>query len=480
VICTKEKFILLKMEVKKMVKNFRKLSNKLTCYGLIVILVCMFLAAGGTANAAEWSLKEAAKPYVGQTVNLIWFAVPWCSELIKIIPQFEKETGIKVNVTDYPYESLHEKVVTELATGSGAFDLVLVDMFWMKELSSFLTDLGKLESDHPELVDPQFNWEDMDERVMKYGPKIPGFIGAFPGYTTDHMLVYRKDLFEDPKYKEEFKDKYGYNLRPPTVDTSIKEFKEICDFFTRDTNGDGKIDLYGYCSASARSATDLIQEYYYWLKVEGGKFFEDWENGKFRPMFDTPEALAALKAYKDMLQYQPPGVTAYGVFEEALALQNAQVAMAFIFTETFPDLEDKAKSLIAGNIGYSTMPQVAGQLNPMPVILSADSKHKEAAFLLGQWIHSRDIMVATKIASPPRLSMLLDPELQAKYPYYKPAYEIDKYGFVLPLFAEFVECKDKLQSVFSRCLIGEISPEKAVGTIQKDFEGILKDNGYTW
>jgi len=462
-----------------MVKNFRKLSNKLTCYGLIVILVCIFLAAG-TVSAAEWSLKEAAKPYAGQTVNLILFAVPWTEELTKVIPQFEKETGIKVQSVDYPYESLHEKVITELATGTGAFDLILIDGLWMPEVYPWLTDLNKLQSDHPELVDPQFNWEDIGERVMKYGLELPGFLGAFPGYVSDHMLVYRKDLFDNSKYKEEFKKKYGYDLKVPGIETSIKEFKDICEFFTRDTNGDGEIDLYGYCSASARTAVDLIQEYICWLKAEGGSFFEDWENGKFRPMFDTPQALAALNYYKSLLQYQPPGVASFGVYEQTLAFQNGEVAMVFIWTEAIPDIENKEKSLVAGKVGYSCMPQAGGQFNPEPIILPINSKNKEAAFLLGQWIHSRDIMVATEIACSPRVSMLLDPQLQAKYPYNKAAYTLSKKGFVFPLFPELMEWADKVQSTLSRCIIGDISSEEALNALQKEVEIFMKNFGYSW
>jgi len=462
-----------------MVKNFRKLSNKLTCYGLIVILVCMFLAAG-TVSAAEWSLKEAAKPYAGQTVNLVWFAVPWSSELAGVIPQFEKETGIKVNITDYPYESLHEKIITELAGGTGAFDLILIDSVWLREVLPWLTNLDKLQSVHPELVDPQFNWEDMAERVMER-LKLPGFTVAFPGYVTNQMLMYRKDLFDNPKYKEEFKKKYGYDLKVPNINTSFEEFKDICEFFTRDTNGDGKIDLYGYCSASAKTAMDLFNEYMGWLKAEGGRFFEDWRNEKFRPMIDTPEALAALKYHKDLLRYQPPGATAFGVFEQTLAFQKGEVAMIHDWTETIPDIENKEKSVVAGKVGYAAgMPRVGGAFGPMPVILPNTSKHKEAAFLLGQWIHSRDIMVKTKIASPPRVSMLSDPELQAKYPYYKATKYIVEKGIGYPIFPELFEWVDKLQSTLSRCLIGEISPEEALKIAQRETEDLMKEAGYTW
>ena len=44
-----------------------------------------------------------------------------------------------------------------------------------------------------------------------------------------HLLYYRKDIFEDPANKEEFKAKYGYDLGPPQT---WKAFGEVCQFIT--------------------------------------------------------------------------------------------------------------------------------------------------------------------------------------------------------------------------------------------------------
>ena len=45
-----------------------------------------------------------------------------------------------------------------------------------------------------------------------------------------------------PTNKADFEAKYGYPLAPPTT---WEQYTDIAEFFTRDTDGDGAIDLYG-------------------------------------------------------------------------------------------------------------------------------------------------------------------------------------------------------------------------------------------
>lgn len=126
------------------------------------------------------------------------------------------------------------------------------------------------------------------------------------------------------------------------------------------------------------------------------------------------------------------------------------------------------------------MPVVGGQFGPWIVAIPASSRHKEAAFLLAQWIDSREIMIATEIANPPRLSMLTDPVLQKKYPFYGPSLLVYEKGFILPLFPEFVEWADKVQSTLSRSLVGEITPEEALRIAQSETVSLMKRSGYKW
>ncbi|HEY8346646.1 MAG TPA: extracellular solute-binding protein [Symbiobacteriaceae bacterium] len=48
----------------------------------------------------------------------------------EMVRQFEEQhPNIKVDVTFVPYESLHDKIVTDQASGSGEYDVVLVDAY---------------------------------------------------------------------------------------------------------------------------------------------------------------------------------------------------------------------------------------------------------------------------------------------------------------------------------------------------------------
>ena len=58
-------------------------------------------ALGFTGQAAAWSLEEAAAPYKGTTIRTIGEALPPLEAMKKLAPEFEKRTGIKVEIEMY-------------------------------------------------------------------------------------------------------------------------------------------------------------------------------------------------------------------------------------------------------------------------------------------------------------------------------------------------------------------------------------------
>ncbi len=72
--------------------------------------------------------------------------------------------------------------------------------------------------------------------------QVDGAFVGMPVWTNSEILFYRTDLFEDPTNQADFEAKYGYPLAPPT---DWEEYRDVAEFFTRDTDGDGQVDLYG-------------------------------------------------------------------------------------------------------------------------------------------------------------------------------------------------------------------------------------------
>ena len=61
-------------------------------------------------------------------------------------------------------------------------------------------------------------------------PAAPASTGRSRSKATPIGWSYRKDWFEDPKEKEAFKAKYGYDLDVPKT---YKELRDIAEFFYR-------------------------------------------------------------------------------------------------------------------------------------------------------------------------------------------------------------------------------------------------------
>ena len=96
----------------------------------------------------------------------------------------------------------------------------------------------------------------------------PGNLYIVPFVTDIIGLYYRKDLFEE--YADEFKSKYGYDLKPPEY---WDEFLDIAKFFTRDTNSDGEIDLYGTTMMAA--PVGIASDYVIYANGFGFNYFTD-------------------------------------------------------------------------------------------------------------------------------------------------------------------------------------------------------------
>ena len=77
---------------------------------LAVVALAAALITPRLASAA-WSIETAAAPYKGTQINVIFLDRPGYRAIIKLLPEFEKKTGIKVNYDIVPYENTREKEV---------------------------------------------------------------------------------------------------------------------------------------------------------------------------------------------------------------------------------------------------------------------------------------------------------------------------------------------------------------------------------
>lgn len=155
------------------------------------------------------------------------------AELQPIADLYKEETGTEVTLVELPYAGLYDRISSELQAGEPSFDVAALDAIWLPAFAPGLAPLDDLFTD--------------DVQADLFGglvseSQVDGTFVGMPVWTNSEILFYRTDLFEDPTNMAEFEAKYGYPLAAPTT---WEEYHDAAEFFTRDTDGDGAVDLYG-------------------------------------------------------------------------------------------------------------------------------------------------------------------------------------------------------------------------------------------
>jgi multiple sugar transport system substrate-binding protein len=130
---------------------------------------------------------------------------------------------------------------------------------------------------------------------------------GIPIWTMVFLLTYRPSYFEE----------YVGTTEPP------KTWEEFLDYAEKLTQAP---DLYGIGLGGAKNLM-IDEQAYCIMTTMGAKFFD--EKGKI--IFDSPKTIKALKFYKEIFQYTPPGADAWSWGEMELNIAAGTVAMAPYF-----------------------------------------------------------------------------------------------------------------------------------------------------
>lgn len=343
------------------------------------------------APAAEEEV--AKKPFEGVEITVInMLEWPVVKGLWELLPEFTEKTGIKVNIADYPFEELKEVQIREGEARSGAIDVLHIFEFGMATMQRYAMSLD-------DMIERDFG---MDAFKANYAPgaiqygTFDGelyFVGSVGGIQVGG---YRKELFEDPAEQAAFKEEYGYDLKPPTT---IQERLDVAEFFTRDTDNDGEIDLWGLLIPGAGEHGMTLFEYYEY--TTGVKLYLSPE-GEFLFGNDKPEArdkvIEVATMDQDLIykyKVAPPGAAGMQLAEISEMYFAGQGAMIESWLHDFwNEMKDPDMVAKIGETGtYLLPPYVEG--NPGWVGfwgwgVSKDSKNPEAAWEFIKWVTSLD------------------------------------------------------------------------------------------
>lgn len=414
-----------------------------------------------------------------EVVNFITWNDDYLSALKTKVPKFEKETGIKVNWKMLSEDIVREKVLLDLASKAGEFDLVLTDVWILPEhvKSDYLEPLSNFIKDDKEFSEEKWY------RVFLDALTLNGHLYALPMESFGAALVYRKDLFQ----------KFGIK-----VPSTIPELETAAAALTRDLNGDKVIDIYGVVSrAKAGEEPAIIVSGFVW--AYGGSWFEknastadEIKKLKAKPSFNSPEFERGFTKYCELLKkYGPPGIKDYTWYEIIRDGREGKAAMLF-YSGYNVGAVDHPKYGMRDKY-YAALP-VRGPKNyiqedfVMGYGINKNSKHKDAAWKFLKFITNEEFMsdvIEDYATSIPIKPIREGQKYREMHPYLTPEqqYVLEKNLELIdwnymPHIPEYSVIADMLGVATSQVVAGTSNPKEALKRLNDAVYNLMKQSGY--
>ena len=342
-----------------------------------------------TYTVASFAMAAAASSVQAEELTLCWAAWDPANALTELSKDFEQQSGHKMSFEFVPWPNFADRMLNELNSGGQLCDLMIGDSQWIG---------GGAESGHYVKLNDFFekNGISMDDfipaTVTGYAewPKGTPNYYALPAFGDVVGWTYRRDWFERPELRAEFREKYGRDLEAPAT---LDELKDIAQFFQGRTI-DGNT-VYGASIYTERGsegitmgATNALYNYGFEYQNPGNPY-------ELEGYVNSPGAVAGLEYYKELYETgTPPGSSNWYMSENIDAYKSGQVAMQMNFAFIWPGVH--ADPNVGGErSGY--FPNPAGpagqyaQLGGQGISVVAYTDKQEAALEYIRWFAQPEV-----------------------------------------------------------------------------------------
>ena len=427
--------------------------------------------AAGASTLAPVSAQAA-------DLTLCWAAWDPANALVELSKEFEAQSGHKMSFEFVPWPNFADRMLNELNSGGKLCDLLIGDSQWIG---------GAAENGQYVKLNDFFDKEgiSMDDflpaTVVGYAqwPKNTPNYYALPAYADVVGWTYRKDWFERPEIRDEFKAKYGRDLGVPAT---LEELKDIAQFFQgRVIDG---TTVYGAAIYTERGSEGITMGvtnalYNYGFLYENPEKPYDLEG-----FVNSPGAVAGLEYYKDLYDTAtPPGSSNWYMGENIDAYKSGQVALQMNFAFIWPGVEADP-NVGGGKSGY--FPNPAGpagqfaQLGGQGISVVAYSSKQDAALEYIKWFAQPDIQARWwQLGGYSALRAVVeDPGFATSQPYAQTF--LDSMAIVKDFWAEpaYADLLLPMQErIHNYVVAGEGTAQEALDGLVKDWIEVFEDEG---
>jgi len=374
---------------------------------------------------------------------------------------YEQQTGIHLNIAEFPYANLFEKELIDLNARTGAYDLIMLDDPWFPKFASLnvLTDLTPLLQKRGK-SGPDDDFVAASMALCRH-PYQSGALLALPYVGNSQLFFYRKDLFQK------------HNLKAPASwEEVLNAAKLISEQETAGAPGGGRV--YGYVMRAAQGNA-AVADFMPIFWAFGGEMFD----GNGQPTVNSPEGIAALKLMIDLGKYSPPGYPSFNADEVGAHLLQGTAAMSINWPAWISSFSDATKSKVIGQMEFGQLPDAKNpgraEIGNWLIAIPGDARNSEAAMDFLLWATSAEQMkMSAQRGNPPtRKSVFNDSQLVANFPSYPAQLRSLESSRPRPRTPLWNEIENAFGIYLSKANSGELSAEEAMNQANAEIAKIV-------
>jgi multiple sugar transport system substrate-binding protein len=378
---------------------------------------------------------------------------PFESALQKLWDAFCKEQNVTVPVEMVAFElhDLYYQTITQNGLKNGYWDIAHLNTDWIFDAvnKNAVLDLKPLINENPPQDFPN-GWHNSLLKLQQINNGVYGL----PFHDGPECLIYRKDLFEDAKEQENFKNIYGYELNPPKT---WEQFTDIARFFNRPEQ-----NLYGCVFANYPDGHNMVFDFCLQLWTRGGKLVDD--NNQINIHHEI--GVEALDYYRQIVNDENashPGSRNFGSVGAGMAFAKGEAALAinwFGFAsmcEVIPESKTKGKVNIA-ELPCDPAHQTASLNVYWLYTIGKGSEYHQLAydFLRFATEASSDKLLTQEGGIGCRKSTWADAEINAEIPFYHKMEHLHENAQTLPQIKNWPQIAELIDQMVLQAVVTDI------------------------
>ncbi len=416
---------------------------------------------GAVAVAAAWWFVASDASAQGVTLHILMEDVPETQIVEQLLPEFEQQTGIKVDIQKLVYSEMHDKLVTQLVASSSYYNVLEVDFLWAGEFPA----AGWLEPLQPFVDKTSFD-------LKPFIPSMLDLVGNFnkklymiPMYNYSMGLIYRTDLLADPKLQSAYEAQFHTKLEVPKT---LEEYVQVSKFMNEQGGVAG-------AAMQGQRGDPNSMEFSNYLFAAGGHYLD----GNGAVVLNSPEGLNALNQYVDNIQNASQKGALSATLDDTFQLMCQGKAWSMVtYWWMLPQLDNAtACPAVAGKVALGVMPGGHGESGGWGWAIphNESPQLKDAAWQFISWVQSEKVAVQRALQghAPVRSDVFENASVLAKYPYYKQAEAVVQSGEAFPVFTYSAQYEDVLGRQLSLAAANQAKPADALKAAADGLQQLL-------